>query len=136
MPSASLGSVTGIFYVLLWQHGSGTDTEKNYESAQKVDPGENSPAACGDSNPRPFDHESGRLSFHAPYVDLTAFGLFVFLLNHAAIRHSSLVLGDKLTDISHDHNYSSSKNRLNGLEGEGDWWEVRGGGCGGGGMRG
>ena len=131
MPSAPFGSVTRIFYVLLWQHGRGTDTEKiNKSQHRKLTHGENSPAASGDSNPRPFDHESGRLSYPTPYVDLTAFGLFVFLLNHAAIRHSNLVLGDKLTDISHDHNYSSSKNRLNGLEGEGDWWEVRGGGGG------
>ena len=35
----------GIFYVLLRQHGGGTDTQTE-ESAQKVDPGEeNSPAA-------------------------------------------------------------------------------------------
>ena len=54
--------MTGVFYVPLWQHGGGTDTEE--ESAHKVDSGEvNSPAApAGIRTTQTFDHESGALT--------------------------------------------------------------------------
>ena len=56
--------MTGIFQLRATVVTRGWNGYRNKtESAQKVDPGEeNSPAVPADSNPRPFNHESGALT--------------------------------------------------------------------------
>ena len=56
--SALFGRMTGIFYLLLRQRWDGTDTEMTESQNTKL---KILPPLCRDSNPRPFDHESGAL---------------------------------------------------------------------------
>ena len=57
-----LGRMTGIFYVLLRQHRVGTDTEIGLSTENLPWKRIFSYRSCRDSNPRPFNHESGALT--------------------------------------------------------------------------
>ena len=54
--------MTGIFYVLLRQHGGGTDTEIRVSTESRPWRRKFSRRSCRDSNPRPFNHESDALT--------------------------------------------------------------------------
>ena len=54
--------MTGIFYVLLRQHGGGTDTEIRVSTESRPWRRKFSRRSSRDSNPRPFNHESGALT--------------------------------------------------------------------------
>ena len=62
LPPALFGRKTGIFYVLLWKHGGGTDTEIRVSTESRPWRRKFSRRSGRDSNPQPFSHESGALT--------------------------------------------------------------------------
>ena len=57
--TCTFGRMTGIFYVLLRLHGGGTDKSQHRKLTVRR---KFTRRSCRDSNPRPFDHESGALT--------------------------------------------------------------------------
>ena len=61
--TCTCGRMTGILYVLQRYHGGGTDTaNKSQHRNLTVQKTKFSRRSCVDSNPGPFDHESGALT--------------------------------------------------------------------------